>query len=485
MSQFFNKTYDYCESTRNIDNMLEQFYKDRNHVLDLLKYDSNSLADTLWTSKSILCKDDSCIFNMGKCLSNYIEDKINNNSTTDIMLNYYVCPQCKNMKRIVDFSKTKIGEPFLIECGDLVGKQMIIKEYDVSKLYLIKEDIPRSVNKILMNRSIIDLVKCSFNSCDVNAMKTIKKYKEAKYLGLDKFTNNILINWYLQENLRKQGIDNIKNMYISYICNGEGYSLYEHSEIGYIKDFQKFPNLLSHSGKPSPTAKADDRHPIKYDVVQGIIVQLFGLLHVLRKYDFSHGEPTTKNISFFNQPISYLLDGAHINSPITMKINNFSHSGITIKSNSKNLRLYSKSLIAEHELNKRIYNPIIIQNNNTNEYYYKIKNPKNSVKESVLFMYVQHLGIPLYQASFDGYAFLINLMAESSFYSTVVNDKKLLKFWNSLWLPEEIKIINQRLSLLHDSPLSFQNINETLTILSNLNLRCNMIDFAWNQIKLW
>ena len=87
----------------------------------------------------------------------------------------------------------------------------------------------------------------------------LKKYSDIEYLGTDKFTNNMLINWYLNQELANS---HLIEMYISFICNRKGYNLFEYLDIGNIGDFQDFPEFLTGTDQHSPTAKADDKAPI-------------------------------------------------------------------------------------------------------------------------------------------------------------------------------------------------------------------------------
>ena len=70
-----------------------------------------------------------------------------------------------------------------------------------------------------------------------------------------------------------------------------------------------------------------------------------------------------KNIGFKNEPCSYIYDGIHISSPVTLKIQDFKHAGVTVRRNDishkPKLRLYSKSVIANELLKTRNINPII------------------------------------------------------------------------------------------------------------------------------
>ena len=495
MSRFFNSEYDYCNETRNIDNMIEQFTKDKNEIIDLLENNPDELVDRLWSPTSPLCKDDDCLFNMGRSFRLSVEDLIEKRQkyTSDSLINYYVCPQCKNMRRLIDFSVTRRGEPFYIECGERAGSQMVYTRSDLKRVYLVKEDLPASVSKALGSSSINQLIKCSSNSCSLpTTLSTLRSYHKMQYLGSDSYTNNVLINWYLSRELAKEKIPNLVNLFIGFICNGEGYNLYEYLELKNVNRFQEVPNLLCNSGKPSPTAKADDKSPLKIDVVRGIILQLFALLHTLRKYDFSHGNPCEKVLRFTQKPVSYLHDGVHVVSPITLKLTDFSKSGCTVLGKNK-IRLYSKSIIAETELKKRELKPFIDTvsyvpyGSDTREKVtiYKIKDPHKCIKSSLLFMYLQHLGLPIYQASFDSYAFMIVLMSDRSFYSTVMNDKELYNLFRNMWITEcDFETVKSRLIERHDSNDTLCS-KDVLRILSNLGLRCDMIDFGFNLMKTW
>ncbi len=405
---FFIGDQDYSETTRNVDLMLEQFSKDRSKITNLLKTNPDTLVSTLWNYNSPISKDDDCLFQIGKSLSLSIADILEKKSDiSDSMINYYVCPQCKNMKRLIDFKKTKEGEPFILECGEKAGSSLYYEEKDIS-LYLIKEKEPKSVKKAYQNPFLTDLAKCSSATCALpsnnSGLSMLNKYSQMEYLGSDKFTNNILINWYLNE---QNNIPHIIEMFISFVCNNEGYNIYEYLDIGNINSFQEFPEFLETTGKPSPTAKADDKTPISRDVVSSIIVQLFACLHSLRKFDFSHGNSSTDTLKFKNEPVSYIYEGVHVSSPVTLKLLDFSTSGCSVIREKEGLRLYSKSVVADEELKKKSYEPIIntvvLNKNEGNVTVYRLKHPSKSVKSTILFMYMKHLGLPIYSASFDAY----------------------------------------------------------------------------------
>lgn len=493
---FFIGDRDYSENTRSIGSMLEQFGKDRAQIVSLLKENPNLLVSTLWKTNSPISRDEECLFHMGKNLDMNIDDiLLKPVSICDSMANFYICPQCKNMKRLIDFSKkTMPEEPFILECGEKAGSSLYYEEKTITALYMSKESQPHSVKRAYTNPFIAELARCSSATCAIPSTEAgsnlLLKYLETEYLGSDPFTNNMLINYYLTEELSHLKIPHIIHTDISFVCNNNGYNINEYLDIANIQSFQEYPEFLENTGKPSPTSKADDKLPLTKSVVQSIIVQLFGSLHLLRKYDFSHGNPNTDTLRFKKEPVSYIHDGVHVSGPVTLKLTDFATSGCTVLPNRKDkkyLRLYSKSVVADEELKKRIYEPIIetvsLNQEDSKVTVYKLKNPCKCVKASILFMYMKHLGLPVYSASFDAYSFMMVLMTERAFYTTVVSDAQLSKFWRGMWTnSDDFDKINERVKEFHEKSKNVTT-DDILKILSDLSLRCDMIDFGWNLIK--
>ena len=402
------------------------------------------------------------------------------------------------MRRLIEFSgskRTNPEEPFILECGEKAGSSLYYEEKRISSLSLKLESPPYSVKRAYTSPYIAELAQCSSATCPIPSKEAgsnlLMKYMETDYLGSDTFTNNMFINFYLNEEMMKKKMPHILHTNISFVCDDKGYNINEYLDIGKISNFQEFPEFLETDGKPSPTAKADDKLPISSSVGKSIVTQLFACLHALRQYDFSHGNPSTETIKFSKDVVSYIYDGVHISGPVTLKLLDFSTSGCTVSREKENfLRLYSKSVVADEELKKRVYEPIIetlnLNNSEAKENkvtVYKLKNPCKCVKSSILFMYMKHLGLPVYAASFDAYSFMTILMCERSFYDGIMMDVSLTKFWRSMWLnDDEFNIIDERIKEFHEKSEDVNSKN-VLKLLSDLSLRCDMIDFGWNLIK--
>lgn len=478
-------TSDYSDRCRNVDNMLQQFSQDRQKIVTLLEKDPDTLIKTLWTPFSPLCNDGKCLFNMGKTIKHYsLDERINGQIiTNEGYINYYMCPQCVNMSRLIDFTKGGLGKRFTLECGKQAGQSLIVMESKINRTYMVKETPPKTVQKLLNSHHMKSLSKCSCSNHDYTCMS---------YLGLDPFTNNIFINWYLNYQLDCLGIPNLIHMHIAYQCRENGYSLYEYPDIGRIRHLQEYPELLHHCGRPSPTSKADDKTPLSNEVVEGILKQLMATMHALQKYDFSHGGPSSRNILFKNEPCAYMYDGVHIDCPVTIKITDLHNAGITIN----NIRLYNKSVIADEEIMRKDFKPVIETVEITpfsfdrsakpeKHTVYKLQDPNKNLKETILFMYIKHLGLPIYQSSFDTYAYMIVLMAERSCYTTVMNNTKLYKFWRNMWLPRDFETIQDRILKLHKTSDPVTQVDKILRVIYGLSLKCNLISTAWEEIKTW
>src|SRR5207249_3468674 len=114
-------------------------------------------------------------------------------------------------------------------CGDLVGEQLVITETTIEKLFILNEDIPRTVQKVMESSHFKKLQHCS-NNCSIgngSDSEEICQIKHIKnYIGMDSFTNNMLINFFLDKELTKLGIKNVIELHTAYVCSGKGYSLY-------------------------------------------------------------------------------------------------------------------------------------------------------------------------------------------------------------------------------------------------------------------
>jgi len=266
MELYDYKRIDACESTRNIDRLLEQYERERQKITTIALEKPETLKNSMW---KILSSDSRCQCLMGQGNINTLGK----------------CPQCKNLSRITDFKTNH----FTIECGKLKGKMLYIQKFTNVSPFIKTKDLPLSISRRY-------LTQCDFDKCEPGAIKNEK----TTYIALDTFSNGALINLLLQH----FNDTHIQKLYTAFLCGRDGYYLTENPEI-------TFETL-----KLNP------------DVVRGIVYQLLSLCQSLSKYDFTHGKPSTNSLVFTEKSIN--LKKYKVKSPFTLKLRNFENSGITV-----------------------------------------------------------------------------------------------------------------------------------------------------------
>ena len=444
--RFFTCDNDYCDKTRSCDDMLEQFERDRKETIHHLKEGVDKIKNVLWSHNSPISKDENCLYKMGKELKLSIEDMLEKNCVSHTLFNYYVCPQCKNLRRLIDFAETGPNMPFPLQCGAHVGSLLYYEEISTIFPHL---EISTSFSNFLGN---------------------------TKLLFCDDFSKNFLINWYVTSH-PSQGIENnIQKLYMSFICNSNVYNLYEYCDLNDIGIFQDKMDLLSDNGRPSPTSKPDDKTPLKKEVANGVIRQLVCLLHYLSKSNFSYEGFKLSNLKFKKVPVSYHYEGLHVSAPVTLKLTHLEKSSCDVSVSlgdisEQKYRICHKSVVESENFNKMLKKKK--QKEKLGEIYrcadktFKIP---NKLKDKRLFMYMKNLGYLDYACSFDLYAFLVMLMTDRAFYSAVLSDKNLASLWRSLWPENSLDLITNRISVYHDQSKIPDTQDQVLELLSSIEM---------------
>ena len=373
---------DYCEHTRNIDQMLQIFKHQRQYIVEMLSHNPKGFVKTLWTDKSLIPKDRYCLCKMGQFLNHDLESKIINPfDEKNSNLNYhYRCSQCRNLSRLITLSPSNLNTSFKIETGKYEGEQFIIHHYFLHDL---------SLHSNFKYNSIIS----------------------------DKFTNHLLITWCLDE-LLSQSLKyslNLIHIYTAFICSNSLYTLSD------VSDFKDLSVLESYHEFLIPETSYLDPH-----IIITLLQQLYIILSVLSPYRFFYGLPIsfsslTLSFNLFN----YYYNGIALNYPLLLKFTNFFNSEITLN----NVKLKSKGY-STHTL----FNPMA-QIKTINKYY-QVQAPFYQIFQSN----------PIYYPSFNFYILLTALMCHPIIMKSILNDHELLVFWRSLWLYDDEKIILQRIN---------------------------------------
>lgn len=399
-----------CNDTRNVDDLFDRYKRERDSILFSLIEEPETIYDKIWSSKGLLSRDSKCMCNGGR-----------NKKYTP-----YKCPQCINIGRLKDYDN-KNEKSFMIETGSNVGTFLMLIELSIGKLYseVSQKDKNRVANFLFKNDIVLS---CGSQRID-----------DLKFLRSDFFTNNTLISWIVEIIFTEKDLPHSLDLFTSYICGSNGFVLLESPTIG---SFQKLKLKAS-------IEKWDSE-----DVCESICKQLGVYIDVLSEHFFSHGISTLDTLMFSDKKTEYDYKDLNIRSKFTLHIVDHSYSSITYK----DIRLYSGSDISDMIMNFSDLT-IIIAND-----MFKITNSSH-----VMFDHIRHSGVALYSHSFDFYCFIVGLMLDKYFYDSVKSSSKLNDAWSSIWHPDEIAIIENRiLSNMNDERA------DVMELFSGLWLHCNV-----------
>jgi hypothetical protein len=391
---------DCCDKTLGIDNLLSKYKSDRESILNMMLKDPNKLIQTIWSVNSPLAIDNNCLCKMSK-------------------RNYFTCAQCKNISRITDF-KYNVDEPIQIECGSLSGKKIIVKSHGIISPFL---------------------------KIDLHATQKVKKYGLKCIVG-DDFTISTFNNWIIEDIFKKSNLPHISNLYTSFICNNNGYSVSRYHKLVNLSDINNVRGInLSDIGG-----------------ARSIILQLLVILTELEKYDFFQSCPTLKSLYFVQEPVSYLYNNVHVEGPITLKIDNLEQASI----NYGGMRYYSKNVENTISIEKNTFVPEM----NINGSYYKLTNINFDI-----YIAMRQIGIPLFTNSFNFYCLMVALMCNESFYNNVMSNQNVDNIWKNMWLPENLILVENAVKELH----SVENVDANIIfdIVKGLWLRHDIVNYIW------
>lgn len=500
------------DSTRNVDAMLYRFAQDRAKVVESLVTNPVRFAISLWDpQQSPLSIDRKCMCQLGERYHSVLgpqnaEEELGVVGDHDdrFLRGLFRCAQCRNIGRLTDLQKKVVDRPFNIECGQLAGTQLVVHRRSLSPaLELELTDAPRSLAISLLARHQ-DVRSCQ---------PSVSPSEDLEWLQVDPFTNEILVTWLLDNQMTEQGFHHLVRMHTAFVCGDDGFVVYQRPSLGHVHGLQAVPEVLDPVDHNRPTAKARTHIPIQPMVVLGVIKQLVAILRYVSRFDFTHGDPSGRALFFDSHPCSYRYDDVHVMCPITLKLGDLAMSSLTIQSSQGPLRIFPYA-DDRRTITRFPFVPMIetighvplatsldeFGNTPLPEVALpgcaaKTRQPgryltyRLSAETAAIMVSARHLGIPLFGSSLDLYCFIVALMLEPAFMSSVQNDPTLCDLWASLWLPEELSIVNERISALSsslrgsgetDNLASFPVI---LGLLQGLRLRCDVTEMLWNKIK--
>jgi len=454
------KKIDCCDNTRNIDCLLNKYREDKEIIYELLVKNPELLVNRLWNSNNpLLSIDRKC-----QCKMGIYDEHLTLKSG-------FACPQCKNLMRIIDLIPENINKPFKIRVGNQKGKLLIIHQ--------VKDLIP-SIKIINSNKSNMEGLLEYYNKL---AVCDSKINLGQKFIASDKFTNRFLNSLVIERIFNASRAENSVVTETGFICANDGYVLDKEPDIGSFDLLRSNSNYVNQNSNLSLS--------LKNTVSKDILKQLVIVLKILSSNNFCHNDATIQSLKFDSKFYKQRFYGKDIVTNITLMLTNFDFSSIDV---DNNLRLHNNSIVNSlfvrngnfaPEVESKVIVPVNYSNSNmssssssTNEF--RVYKFNSEVGKQLL--HLRRNGLSLYNTSFDLYCFLISLMSETAFFNSVVNDKELYSIWSSIWLPNDFKIIMQRLNQVNKRIGTKLNVLEVIELLSGLYLRCEIMNYLWNLL---
>lgn len=279
---------------KNVDELLNALLDKRNVIMSLLEKDPQTLARRLWKDNNLLQIDNNCLCHLGQ-----IKERTS-----------YCCFHCKSLGRLIDYSKWRVGEPFMIECGREVGKRLIVFQERRDRLGLrIEESSVSATNTTL------------FISPTANERSLVgREMKGSKIALSDPLTNHLLTSWFLREisnEVTPEGVSHSIKVYTGFICRDKGFILAE-----YLLPISPYLEHLKREGEGNNLENEIN--------ITMMVKQLLVFYDSLRENNFSHGDPTTYSLFISLESCAYEYKDMKIVSPFTLKVGGNSLSSIRV-----------------------------------------------------------------------------------------------------------------------------------------------------------
>lgn len=308
---------------------------------------------------------------------------------------------------------------------------------------------------------------------------------ETLHIASDRFTNDVLISWMLEDIMRMSHLQHYLKLYNFYICAGTGMT---------IRDDCTYYNIKAlHDAKGLDT-----------DMVRGIIGQLLVVYSVLAPYQFVHGSATVKSLKFEDEVHSLAYQGKKVKCPVTVKLCHFQDSGLTIARSGQEEDLLNGKVVGANDRlrlyphNHVIADSITLETLNGHEKIIEGGMPvipelavhiHGDVGEVRRFTYenaanflrfYRHSGVPIYR-DFDLICFFCSLMSYQPFHDVVMGDEKLKQMWTGLWREDDFVFISKHIQNLHDQRLALVKTLDVAKMLVDIEIRCDVLEHLWDQ----
>jgi len=275
------------------------------------------------------------------------------------------------------------------------------------------------------------------------------------YLGLDEFTNEMLINYLINLLWKPVGLPHMNyELAGSVVCKNSGLNIYPLA----------FSNL---SGLP-PGFK-DRQLQIEKHHVDNIIRQVAIALHFLQgNIGFVHGNLILDNILETSERTKFNYEGIEVDGDFRILISNLGvASSSIIAKHGLNIRLFNQSPLASTYLLAKPFIPDV-----DDEGVYQIKG-----LNSHLYTRIRHMGLPWFKG-FDFYTLIVSLMVHKDYYEVIRRDFSWL-YNNIIWDEKDLKTLRKRI----DDNYGNTDYDTILNILKGLNLYDDVLDICLEFLR--
>ncbi len=484
----------HIERIRDVDHLFSYFDKLRQRIVQRLIEQRDDYLKSVWSPDSELIRDQTCRVKVGQNRCS-VQDHIKHGIIVPTNNQFYKCRSCNLLEFLALLPEINIGQIFSPKYGINKNKNFVLVKFGKIIIRIAETNIQQSTIKRLIAR----------NELAVACQPQLPILARSKFYGLDKFTNMILINYYLQWLLARQNMTNIRKLYYAFICGKDGYALMEQGNYSSIKKLTV--NYFSQAWS--------------------ILFQLFSLLHYLKPHNISFQVINDETILVENKHCKYYYDGLEVSGEVTLKLNDLTTAGINIQIEPEHgkkleqserleeakyriLRLDHRVLFTDEFYQKTEQNVIKIDHEyslakvpgekppfrviykiapprkNLFDYGKYINDPDYNIHETndeEAFLYANRLGLPLYQGSFDAYRIMLLMCNNKSFYSALLENDMLNSIWREFWSVSDYEVINNRIHQTHESGALGKVKYGYSKMLLGLSLRCNIVSDIWRKLK--
>lgn len=469
-----------CDEVKTVGSMLTRYKKDREVILKNLKDNIGGLSAVLWKDGSPLSIDNKCLCNVGK----------------GDLLTAFRCVPCKSIGLATDYHKvgrSSSSAPLIVKCelsaDDSIPGGM---NRDFITMMIVETLVPRGISM------------STDDSYEVRAKAVLDKNRSGNvcglvlpqsYYGCDKFTNNILISWLVEEKMKAASMPHCVPLLSAFVCNRVGYNIYDFSDkITHLRDGieEMFPKPPQGTGLSITGSSLVSPPPTSSDLKSGghaveIVKQVACIWSILSDSGFSYGNPTDDTIAVKSTVCSYTWKGVTVFSPISLVIHGFEQSSINVPSSSSGsvARIFPRSEMSDSQLYDRVGLPVVSTTRITMSScptgwkttsvpgvcgsgvdgksditIYKVTDSK--------FKIFRHVGIPLFPGSYDFYCNMISLLRIKSFSDAFLKTDVGASIFNIMFFPMEREKVRVRL----DSDLTKVSPSD---VLRDITLRCDIV----------